>query len=85
MDIPPACRFGAACGAGFRLEGDRNKVLVLAGQATANASVLDALRNCCNVVEIGTIDQAISGSAAVRRPTDGARASLIAQRLQDLE
>jgi hypothetical protein len=41
------------------LEGARNKVLVLAGQATANSSVVDTLRNCCDVVEIATIDQAI--------------------------
>jgi CheY-like chemotaxis protein len=41
------------------LEGVRHKVLVLAGQATANSSVVETLRHCCDVVEIGTIDQAI--------------------------
>ncbi len=37
----------------------RSKVLILAGQTTVNSSVLDSIREKCDVVEIGTIDQAI--------------------------
>ncbi len=37
----------------------RNKVLVLASQSKATGAVVDSLRSCCEVVEIGSIDQAI--------------------------
>jgi CheY-like chemotaxis protein len=42
------------------LDVTRNKVLVLASQSKgANGSVVESLRQCCDVVEIGSIDQAI--------------------------
>ncbi len=41
------------------LDGTRNKVLVLAGQASANAAAIEALKSHCDVVEIATIDEAI--------------------------
>jgi CheY-like chemotaxis protein len=41
------------------LQGTRNKVLVLAGQSNANAGVVDTLKTQCEVVETGSIDQAI--------------------------
>jgi CheY-like chemotaxis protein len=41
------------------LEHKRTKVLVLSGQSTANTPLLDALRGCCEVKEIPSIDQAI--------------------------
>jgi two-component system, sensor histidine kinase SagS len=37
----------------------RSKVLILAGQTTINSTVVDSIRRDCDVVEIGTIDQAI--------------------------
>jgi CheY-like chemotaxis protein len=46
------------------LDGQRNKVLVLASQSKANATAIDALRATCDVVEIPTIDEAIE---ALRR------------------
>jgi CheY-like chemotaxis protein len=41
------------------LVGVRSKVLVLAGPSPAHASTVDALRERCEVVETGSIDQAI--------------------------
>ncbi|MDB5330766.1 MAG: hypothetical protein JWP03_1917, partial [Phycisphaerales bacterium] len=46
------------------MDGQRNKVLVLASQSKANATAIDALRATCDVVEIPTIDEAIE---ALRR------------------
>ncbi|MDB5305746.1 MAG: putative response regulator receiver protein [Phycisphaerales bacterium] len=46
------------------MDGQRNKVLVLASQSKANAAAIDALRATCDVVEIPTIDEAIE---ALRR------------------
>jgi hypothetical protein len=43
-----------------QLDVARNKVLVLASQTkAAGGATVDALRTCCEVVEIGSIDQAI--------------------------
>jgi len=42
------------------LEGNRNKVLVLAGPRTTNGSAVDALRSRCDVVETSSIDEAIN-------------------------
>jgi CheY-like chemotaxis protein/putative methionine-R-sulfoxide reductase with GAF domain len=42
-----------------RLSQPRSKVLVLAGHETVNTALVDSLRQCCEVVEAGTIDQAI--------------------------
>jgi two-component system, sensor histidine kinase SagS len=47
------------CGLLVTLQEIRTKVLVLAGHETVNSSVVAALRNHCEVVEIATIDQAI--------------------------
>src|SRR3954468_6842070 len=41
------------------LQEPRTKVLVLAGHETVNSTVIDSLRQQCDVVEIATIDQAI--------------------------
>ena len=41
------------------LQGNRTKILVLAGQSTGNSGAIDALKGSCDVVEITTIDQAI--------------------------
>jgi CheY-like chemotaxis protein len=46
------------------LDDCRRKILVLAGQSKTHASVIDALRSLCDVVEIATIDEAIE---ALRR------------------
>ncbi len=37
----------------------RNKVLVLASQSKSTGPAVESLRSCCDVVEIGSIDQAI--------------------------
>jgi CheY-like chemotaxis protein len=42
------------------LEGNRNKVLVLAGPRTPNGSALEALRSRCDLVETSSIDEAIN-------------------------
>src|SRR6185295_8291298 len=44
---------------GSALEGKRTKVLVLTGHSSANASLLDALRNHCDIVECPSIEKAI--------------------------
>jgi CheY-like chemotaxis protein len=41
------------------LDVTRKKVLVLASQSNATGPAVDSLRTCCDVVEIGSIDQAI--------------------------
>jgi CheY-like chemotaxis protein len=41
------------------LDGARNKVLILQGQSEANAQIVDAIRNCCDVVTTASIDEAI--------------------------
>jgi len=46
------------------LDVTRSKVLVLGGPSRANAGVVEALKACCDVVEIPTIDQAMD---ALRR------------------
>jgi two-component system, sensor histidine kinase SagS len=40
-------------------QGARSKVLILSGHSQANAPVVDALRGACDVVQAGTIDEAI--------------------------
>jgi two-component system, sensor histidine kinase SagS len=41
------------------LDVTRNKVLVLASQSKSTGPAVESLRSCCDVVEIGSIDQAI--------------------------
>jgi CheY-like chemotaxis protein/putative methionine-R-sulfoxide reductase with GAF domain len=42
------------------LHQERNKVLVLTGQSEASKPLINSLRQCCEVVEISSIDEAIS-------------------------
>src|SRR5688572_23985997 len=42
-----------------RVDESSHKVLVLAGQSKANAAAVEALKACCQVVEIDSIDRAI--------------------------
>src|SRR6478752_5292857 len=44
---------------GTRLQETRSKVLVLAGQSTVNAAIVDTLRQTCDIVETSSIDGAI--------------------------
>jgi CheY-like chemotaxis protein len=41
------------------LENTRNKVLILRGSSTANASAIDGLKSTCDVTEVTTLDQAL--------------------------
>jgi len=51
--------YATKVGSGFGLNERRTKVLVLAGHDPLNASVVAALKNCCDVAEAAGMDQAI--------------------------